>query len=62
MRNLLQEVAQQRPSLVPNILDSTGNLRTGYIANVNSDRFVDDVSTLVWSGESVLLMSTDAGG
>ncbi|MCA9198028.1 MAG: MoaD/ThiS family protein [Planctomycetales bacterium] len=62
LRDLLQEVAQQRPSLIPNIVDSTGKLHTGYIANVNSDKFVDDVSTLVRCGDSVLLMSADAGG
>ena len=39
-----------------------GNLRDGFIANVSGERFVRDLDTMVGDGDSVLILSADAGG
>jgi molybdopterin converting factor small subunit len=58
---VLMEVGRKSTSLETYCLDA-GRLRAGYIANINGDRFVSDPETILSEGDSILLMSVDAGG
>jgi len=42
--------------------DGTSRLRAGYAANLNGDRFVRDPDTALADGDSLLILSADAGG
>ena len=37
-------------------------LRPGYVANLNGDRFVSEPDTPLADGDSLLILSADAGG
>ena len=37
-------------------------LQTGYVANLNGERFVTDPSTPLKPGDALLILSADAGG
>lgn len=39
-----------------------GNLRAGYIVNLNGRRFLEHTEVSVSPGDTVLLLSADAGG
>ncbi len=39
-----------------------GQLKTGYIANLNGQLFTSDPRTPLANGDSLLILSTDAGG
>ncbi|MCL6504850.1 MAG: MoaD/ThiS family protein [Pirellulales bacterium] len=58
---LLRAVGQRFPALEGECL-SNGCLASGYTANLNGDRFVTDPATPLAPGDSVLLLSADAGG
>ncbi len=38
------------------------HLKTGFIANLRGEQFVSDPATNLMDGDSILLMSLDAGG
>lgn len=44
------------------VRDGTGRLRPGYVANLNGDRFVSEPDTPLADGDSLLILSADAGG
>lgn len=58
---VLEQLSLWFPQLVPDCLDD-GRLRTGYIVNVNGERFTQDPTTPLVSGDRVLLLSADVGG
>lgn len=57
----LEQVGARLPELARHCLDK-GHLRPGYLANVNGDRFTADLGTPLCAGDSVLVLSVDAGG
>lgn len=57
----LDEVAREFPGLAEHCLDGN-RLRAGYLANVNGARFTSDPRTELRQGDTVLLLSADAGG
>lgn len=58
---LLRAVGERFPQLEGECL-LRGRLASGYTANLNGDRFVTDPETPLQPGDSVLLLSADAGG
>jgi len=42
--------------------DDGGSLSFGYCANLNGDRFVSDPQTTLRDGDTLLILSADAGG
>lgn len=58
---VLQQLADSFPGLAETCIEN-GRLRRGYTINIAGDRFVGDPETRVTSGETLLLMSADAGG
>lgn len=58
---LLGELARRFPSFAEACLDGE-RLRRGFVANQNGDRFVSDPSTKLQDGDTLLIMSADAGG
>ena len=44
------------------VCDEVGRLRSGYVANLNGDRFVSEPDTPLADGDSLLILSADAGG
>lgn len=59
--DLLWAVGQHFPQLEGECL-LRGRLAPGYMANLNGDCFVTDPATPLQPGDSVLLLSADAGG
>lgn len=57
----LEEVGREFPALAEHCLDGR-QLRAGYLANVNGARFTSDPKTELRRGDTVLLLSADAGG
>ena len=57
---LLGTLAQRMPSLSEIIEDD--RLHPAFVANLNGDRFVTDPRTPLGAGDSVLILSADAGG
>lgn len=57
----LGEVCRRLPQL-KNVCDADGHLNRGYLASVNGRQFIVEPSTPLTTGESLLLMSADAGG
>lgn len=39
-----------------------GRLKPGYLVNINGQRFTSDVATPLADGDSILILSADAGG
>ena len=39
-----------------------GRLQSGYMANLNGQRFVSDPETVLEPGDALLILSADAGG
>ena len=58
---LLTSLAVRFPALGDACIDGQ-TLKAGFTANLNGGRFVTDPSTMLSDGDSVLLMSMDAGG
>jgi molybdopterin converting factor small subunit len=61
----LQEALSGAVAYSPALLaccTADGRLKPGYVANVNGRTFVQDSSTPLDDGDSLLLMSADAGG
>jgi len=61
LRQALRELDAKCPALHGVCWDSNG-LLPGYIANRGGERFVSDLDTPLAPGESLLILSTDAGG
>jgi molybdopterin converting factor small subunit len=58
---LLLELSHRYPELAASCLDGR-QFRPGYAANLGGNRFVTDPSTQLAAGDTVLLLSLDAGG
>ena len=59
--DVFQALAERFPRWAEACLDN-GNLRGNFVASVDGQAFVRDRRTLVSAGQSVLILSTDAGG
>ncbi len=57
---LLATLAVRIPSLGELIV--TDRLHPAFVANLNGDQFISDPATPLASGDSVLILSADAGG
>ncbi len=57
---LLTALAIRFPSF--NELIAADRLRPSFTANLNGDRFISDPATRLREGDSVLILSADAGG
>ena len=57
---LLMALAARFPSLAE--LINADRLRPSFVANLNGDQFVSDPRTHLSDGDSVLILSADAGG
>lgn len=63
LRDAFAGLAEQIPALVGSVLTSDRNgLTSGYGCNVNGTLFTRDPATPLYSGDSVLILSNDAGG
>lgn len=58
---VLAEVANQYPDFGTSCV-SEGKLLGGFVASINGDQFIRDEETRVASGQSLLILSADAGG
>lgn len=59
--DLLGILAERFPALGATCFDGR-RLRAGYLASVGGERFVTDPDTRLCGGNSLLIMSADAGG
>jgi molybdopterin converting factor small subunit len=59
--DVLADLASRFPSLAESCIDGR-SLRTGFIVNLDAERFVSAPDTPLREGETVLLLSLDAGG
>lgn len=59
--DVLQELAHHFPGLAGECIEGR-QLRHGYAANVDGQRFVNDPDTLLSPDHCLLIMSADAGG
>lgn len=58
---VLSELERRFPELAADCLAS-GRLRSGYAANLNGQRFITASETTLKPGDTLLIMSADAGG
>lgn len=58
---LLQQIVTQIPELAQDCI-ANDQLQAGYVANINGQEFVSDPRRRIESGQTVLIMSADAGG
>lgn len=61
LSEILVEVAKQYPNFGKSCVHQ-GRLLDGFVASVDGDQFVRDEETRVESGQSLLILSADAGG
>ena len=61
LEEILMELGQRYPRLAADCIDH-GRLQRGCLANLNGQRFVSDPSTPLADGDSLLILSADAGG
>jgi len=59
--DVLADLAQRFPPLAVTCIDGR-SLRAGYIVNLSAQRFVTSPDTPLAEGDTVLLLSLDAGG
>jgi molybdopterin converting factor small subunit len=59
--DVLAELARNFPSLAETCIEGR-TLRHGFIVNINTERFVTSPDVMLRDGDTVLLMSLDAGG
>jgi molybdopterin converting factor small subunit len=59
--DVISNLGARFPGLAAICLQS-GRLRAGFLVNVGGERFVSDPETPVRGGESLLILSADAGG
>jgi len=60
LRDVLAEVAERLPDLAGYV--TAGRLDATLTANLDGQRFVADPETVIEDGQSLLLLSADAGG
>jgi molybdopterin converting factor small subunit len=58
---VLLDLARRYPRLGETCFEG-GRLQAGYVVNLNGQRFVLDPATEVQPGDSLLILSADAGG
>lgn len=58
---VLEALADRYPALAKDCIDGR-RLRSGFTANLGGRQFVTSPETLVKPGESILILSVDAGG
>jgi molybdopterin converting factor small subunit len=58
---VLIDLARRYPRLGEECFEK-GQLRRGYMANLNGARFISDPETVLSPGDSLLILATDAGG
>ena len=61
LADLFQELAGRFPDFATETLVA-GRLRPQFIVNRNSDEFIRDPTTIIRAGDTLLILSTDAGG
>jgi molybdopterin converting factor small subunit len=61
LADLLKQIAEQAPRLGQTLLVG-GQLHESLMVNVDGNRFVRDPETVIHDGQSVLILSADAGG
>ena len=61
LADLLQELGGRFPAFAAETL-SAGELRPEFIANRNSNEFLRDPQAIIHAGDTLLILSTDAGG
>ncbi len=59
--DVLADLAGQFPELADECIDGR-QLRPGYTANLRGERFVTDASTRLNDGDSLMILTLDAGG
>jgi len=59
--DVLADLAKKFPPLAESCIDGR-SLRPGYIVNLSAERFVTSPETPLRDGDTVLLLSLDAGG
>ena len=59
--DVLADLAQKFPTLADICIDGR-SLRAGFIVNLSAERFVTSPETPLREGDTVLLLSLDAGG
>ena len=59
--DVLVDLATKFPRLAETCIDGR-DLRAGYIANLSANRFITSADTPLRLGDTVLLLSLDAGG
>jgi len=58
---LFAQVAERLPALSTTCF-ANGRLKDGYLANINGQQFASAVETPLDDGDTVLILSADAGG
>jgi molybdopterin converting factor small subunit len=58
---ILETLARELPDFARDCL-AENQLRPGYIANINGQRFVFDRDEEIFPGETLLILSADVGG
>jgi molybdopterin converting factor small subunit len=61
LSDVLRTLEARCPALALDCIES-GRLRSGFAANLNGERFVTDPTTPLKSGDTLLILSADAGG
>ncbi len=61
LAEILREAVEEIPALIE-CCHRDGTLKPGYIANQNGRAFLTDGQTPIAPGDTILLMSADAGG
>lgn len=59
--DVLADLAARFPQLAQSCIDGR-TLRAGFIANLGAERFVTSPDTPLADGDTILLLSLDAGG
>ncbi|MCH2114203.1 MAG: MoaD/ThiS family protein [Pirellulales bacterium] len=59
--DVLADLAQKFPGLAETCIDGR-RLRPGYTVNLRGEQFVTDSETKLNSGDTILLLTLDAGG
>ena len=61
LAEVLEAVGAEIPGFTAACLNGSG-LREGLVANVNGDRFERNLESIIRQGETLLILSADAGG
>ncbi len=59
--DVLLDLSERFPALAKECIDGR-NLRAGYTANLRGERFITDPDTQLSDGDTLLLLTLDAGG